>query len=416
MRSKAGAVLRQKGSVLMIVLILMALLASIPIMMQLTTTNQKSSQVQLSSVAQANNMARAGLLDAENWFRRQPIQPVADSQVLPQYPDAAFQPVISTNTTQSDTMDANIGIVQQYQIDTTGLLWGRYEVHKATVGTTYPADASSVHDISNLRIAGAVAGAGSVWYIQSTGYIYKSLNPAVPFNQPPNVVLGSSKISTEIRRVTLSLPAEAATVVNAGANPIVKLVNNGQINGGTAYTGIAYYGVNSGSLIVGGGAPSGTPPTQYISTGAINPVTIFGMSGHDLSLLADYSVTNVGQLPTQYPAQAIVYVNGNAVFMSSGVVNGGGILYVNGNLTFPTSGNVNFAGAIYTTGTALITGPALISGCVMVGSTAANALTVTGAGDSAQLVYNNPVIIMTQQQVAQYRESRSEYYTFTAFK
>ena len=67
---------------------------------------------------------------------------------------------------------------------------------------------------------------------------------------------------------------------------------------------------------------------------------------------------------------------------------------------------------MYSGGNVSVSGPASISGILLTAGT----LTATGAGDAADIAYSNTIMNLTQQQVAQYRESRSEYYTFTAYK
>jgi hypothetical protein len=411
---RGGARREQRGSVLMIVLILMALLAVIPIGMQLVTTNNNNSHNQLNAVGQANNMARAGLLDAMSWFRRQPnIVSSLANPTLYSYPDQAFAPQYSTNTAQSDTMDSSIGIVEQYQIDSNNTLWGRYEVHIATQG--YQSDPNSVHDISALRIPGQQAGAGLAWYLASTGYVFRNVNPAVPFNQSPNQIVGTAKVVTEIRRVSLILPLQAAVIVG-GPNVAVTATNNGRILGGNN-VGIGYYGSTTSGISISGTGSSvtGAPASESISTGTVNvpnPYTIFGMSGHDLSILADYNVTSVSQLPTTYPSQAVVYINGSASFTASGSMTGGGILYVTSTLTEGNSVGALFGGVIYSGGAVTVDGPALINGAIV----SNGAVTVNGDGDAAVVQYSASTVSSVQQQAAQYRESRSEYYTFTTYK
>lgn len=397
----------------MIVLILLALLAAIPIMMQLAATNDKNSRFQLNYTAQANNMAEAGLLDAINWFSRQNTQPVSSLTEGLAYPDAAFQPVSSTDTTLSDTADANIGIVEQYPIDSRGFLWGRYEVHKATENVGYPADPNSVHDITDQRIPGQAAGSGTVWYLESTGYVFQNYNSSAPFNQAPNRVIASAKAATEVRRVSLLLPDKAAVTVNNlgnGGSPGVALANNGRVVGGN-YAAVAYFSGNTSGLS-GSSLATGTPVTQSVYTSSVpvlNPYNIFGLSASEFGQLADYSVTSAAQLPSSYPAQALVYINGNAVFTSSGSLTGGGILYVNGNLTVNSSASALFSGVVYVSGNVVIDGPATIAGALIANGT----VRLNGSGDAVNVEYNDGIVNETRQQVAQYRQSRSQYYTFT---
>jgi hypothetical protein len=268
-------------------------------------------------------------------------------------------------------------------------------------------------------VSGGSAGAGLVWYIESTGYVYKNANPAIAYNQSPNQVLGTAKIVTEISRVSLALPLKAAVILNSqtGGVTAATLSNNAFIFGGSN-AGIGYYYPTTPGVInvTPAGDVSGSPTTSLISTGTtVNPATIFGMSAHNLSLIADYSVTTMAQLPTTYPSSAIVYFNGNATFTTSQqLINGGGILYVTGTLTVPaTTIPASFSGAVYAGGNVSLSAMTM-GGCLILGNT--GTLTANGAGDKTTITYSNNVITLTQQEVAQYRESRSEYYTFTAYK
>lgn len=237
------------------------------------------------------------------------------------------------------------------------------------------------------------------------------MNPTLPYNQAPNVIVSTAKMATEIRRVSLSTPHNAAIIVNSGAGD--SLSNNGRVVGGSVAAGFAYYGATS-PCTANGTFISGTPACAALlpSTSSVNSTTIFGMSPHDLSLLADYSVTSAAQLPSSYPAQAIVYINGNANFNVANSVVGGGILYVTGTLTLASSASALFSGVIYAGGNVTINGPALVSGTMITNGT----VTINGSGDAAFVQYSASVVNGVQTQVAQYRESRSEYYTFTAFK
>jgi hypothetical protein len=436
MGEKAGSRLRgRRGSVLMIVLILMALLAAVPIMMQLVTSNTKSANAQTTSVAQANNMARAGLLDAINWFRRQSSTVKQGS--LP-YPDAAFQPVYSTNTATSDTMDSNIGIVEQYQIDSNGKLWGRYEVHKATAGLTFPADTNSVHDITGLRVSGGTTGQGLVWFIESTGYVFLNANPSKLYNVAPNKILGKSRIITEIRSVSF-LPPLAATIImpGQGATSAVTMNNNTKLQGATSSTPvIGYYTLTNGSGITvtnnNVGNPSsfsGTEVQITTATAVPQPQAIFGMSAHDLSLVADFSVTNVNQLPTSGQNGKLIFINGSASFSNpsifsetvtpsptaaSGSFNS--LLYVTGSLSVPTATNQpTFTGVIFTGG-AISLDAIEFSGQIITTANSGTAVTISGDNSPATVVFSQSVLNQTAQLVGQYRESRAEFYTFTAYQ
>jgi hypothetical protein len=97
----------QKGSAGILTAMMLSLLTMIPIAMLLSGKAFKESNFSLH-VAQSDNAARAGLVDAISWFRRQSIQPVHQIMEKHAYPDAAFNPVAI-----NDTKDSTIGIVKE---------------------------------------------------------------------------------------------------------------------------------------------------------------------------------------------------------------------------------------------------------------------------------------------------------------
>src|SRR5688572_30632252 len=91
----------QRGSALILVVMLMSLLIFIPVGTQLLKTSREQVRRFSSADAQALNIARAGLQDAIAWFQRQNNGlPVTGD-------DPAFAPVAP------DTIDATIGLVKE---------------------------------------------------------------------------------------------------------------------------------------------------------------------------------------------------------------------------------------------------------------------------------------------------------------
>src|SRR5262245_47375207 len=125
----------ERGSILILIVLLVALLAFIPIGTQLVATARKQVKLQANANAQAVNVARAGLVDAEAWFRMQTLQPVSQSRIglagCP-YADAAFYPKHSTDTAVSATEDESIGLVKTFKLGESNNLYGRYEVARQT--------------------------------------------------------------------------------------------------------------------------------------------------------------------------------------------------------------------------------------------------------------------------------------------
>ncbi len=394
-----------KGSILILIVLLVALLAFIPVGTSLLETSRKQVKLQANSYAQATNVARAGLTDAEAWFRMQTVQPVGSTKLGMAYPDAAFYPR-GTSGSPKDTDDETIGLVRTFQLGESTNLFARYEVQRQTVNNVVYSTSTNghaVHDITASRTPPpAQNGDGLIWYIESVGYVYQQKSAAVAYNQSPNVIVGRARVSSELRRMGLVDFDAAAAIVNRGN---ISVGANCRLMGGNGA-----YGVVSNS---GSGNPANVTGSLGVATTtgtAISIPNIFGLQGYDIRMLADYAVTTANDLPTNYPSTGLVYVDGNAVFDDTHPLTGGGVLIVNGDLTVQSTSNALFSGVIFVQGNASINGPALISGSVFVGGT----LTLTGTTDVAQVEYDSQTLNTVRQNVGQYRQNHSAYHVFSA--
>jgi len=401
------------------IFIAVILLGSIPIAAQMIKISHQDTKMQLSYTGQAENTARAGLIDTIYWFKRQVEQPVRSNRDPIKYPyaDAAFDPQYNSDPTKSDTIDQSIGIVKEYFLTDTGPLWARYEVRRQKDPAYYPYDSTAVQDITAQRVSGRIAGEGLVWYIESRGYIYKKLDAGKSFNQAPNVIVSRARVATEIRRLDLSLNANAACITNTGgssSSPKVKVYNNGRlISGGANSYGLGVGNNDSGSpKIYSGGTVSSTKK----NIGATSEVSVFGVSKNDIKVMADIVTTSVATLPNPLPQMAVIYIDlagtGTITFDSTHRLKGGGLLFIDGNLYVDSTSNAYFSGLIYVTGKAYVYGPAMISGCVI----ALTGLEIDGKSDVAEIDYDQDILNTVRQELACYRENKASYYTFTAFK
>jgi len=409
-----------KGSALVVaIMLLFVITILVAVGSQLIETSFKEMKLQQSYILQAENVARAGLVDAIAWFRRQSTQPVKSG--VPPAPgcweDGAFNPKTSTDPAHCDTIDESIGLVKEYQLSETGLLWARYEVKRQTNPAVAPYDPHAVHDITAERLhTGEQKGEGLVWYIESVGYVYRRKDSSKAFNVSPNEVIGKARVSTEIRRISLRLPAECAYIVNNGggysaSSRKVKIYKNGRIIGGSnigcgRVSGYQPY-LYSGSTV------TGNPPYQ---SGLENPTVsyVLGVSTSELKTMADYLVNSVSELPSQLPDMSLIYVNGNAVFTKTHPLRSSGILFVQGDLTIYEDSNSLYSGLIYVTGTATIYDPCLISGCLI----AYNGLNLSRANstDVAEIDYDSSILSSVRQQICQYRENKAAYQVFSGIK
>jgi hypothetical protein len=413
----------QQGSAIIFVIMMTSLLLLIPVSLELLRRTRRESKHQLNVTAQADNVAQAGLTHAVAWFRsrqlvRQSIDPPADHPFYPTdseypYPDAAFSPLNSSG----ETIDQNVGIVREFPLSegTNSLLWARYEVARQTVNNKTDSSLSqvnAVHDISALRVSGSSAGDGLAWSIHSVGYIYRRKNPSKPFDSPQdgNEVIARSRMVTEIRRMSLSLPTAAVVTQNIGG--ITKTGGTCRVTGDNVGYGVyGSGGTNTATWI------QATPSSNRLSIDGsyvISTTTIFGVTDYDLQMLADFRLTGatLPVLPSRYPTSSLVYVQGNATFDGSHPLRGGGVLIVTGNLTLASASNSSFSGVILVGGNATITGPALISGTLVVKGT----LTLDGGIDTADIMYDPGIVSATRQQLLAYRENKSALHVFSSLK
>jgi len=380
---------------------------------KMIATSHQESKVQQRVLSEADNVARAGLVDAMAWFKRQATQPVRSglNMSLAAYPDAAFYPRYSTDASKRDTIDESLGLVKEYELSSDGKKWARYEVLRQTENpSTGTYNDRAVHDITSQRIDGKQDGEGYVWYIESAGYVYQRNDANVAYNVSPNKIIAKVRASTEIRRLTLSLPANAAfmtkTITGTSTAKTVAVFKNGRIVGG-ANIGVA--AVSGTPYIASNAKVTGTPAS---STGLNDPTVynVFGVPQADLKLISDYVVSDTAQLPATMPDMSLIFVDGNAVFSSTRPLNGSGVLFVNGNLTIDANANVMYSGLIYSTKKVTILEPALISGAV-VGYTGLT-LSRTAATDVAEIDFDNTIINSIKQQICQYRENKSTLHVF----
>lgn len=351
--------MRKKGGFILVFVVLLVLILSIFIAvgMAIILNLQRSLKVSFDINLKADEVANAGIEEAISWFKRQLTQPVL-----------VFSPQ------GTDTEDPDIGLVREYLI--SGNIYGRYEIPK-----------SEVEDVSLKR---GLTQAGSIWKLKSYGYVFQKIDPNKRFNEPPNRILGQSKLSTEIRRIGVNLPIEAGIL----AEKNVKVGSGGRVRGGVATNGkVTRIGDIQGTILENQNMP-------------LDPLSVFGLSLDELSNLADISVSKVEDLPEKLPTSGLIYIDGNAQFSKTRSLNGGGILIVNGNLNIQAGSNSNFTGIIYVSGNASSNyhqqAPSLISGCLVVTGSEVN---IEGTGEISEIDYDKNIIDMMKRRVGLYRRA-----------
>jgi hypothetical protein len=272
---------KQRGSALIMAAIFMTLATMlITVGVRLVSDSSTPAKKRTMMVAEAENIARAGLTDALGWYRRQtsnnglvsafnqtagavvpgttPTYNTAPTGSVYSGPDQAFWPQNNTASGQSvaDTTEPWIGLVHEYPLDSpvtaTAHIWGRYEVAKVPlVGALTPTPtfyAYAVHDISGERDGNSlVNGDGAVWSITATAYVYRRMDFGVangmwvvPYNKSPNIIIANTRVSTELAKLQLNMPTTLASLtapVYVLKTSTITLGNNCWINGAVSAVG-----------------------------------------------------------------------------------------------------------------------------------------------------------------------------------
>ena len=341
---------------------------------------------------QAVQAARSGLAEGLTWLRRQTTQPVT-----------AINPILNTAVEPQilDTIDPEIGIVREFEV--TDAIWARYELWKQWPGDPDPVRRAKrvqfqCEDVSQPRAGGQ---AGMVWRLRCLGYIYRRVNANVPYNQPPNYVIASQLMETDVRRVVITLPGLAALCVGDG--------NQCHIN-----TGGRIYGMSGSAILypAGTGAPTtGGGSTQRV-IGAVSQVNewhddyehVFGMSITELSGLAHMVVTDPNDFPVPVPNLSLVVIDVGTTFQfdSSHPLLGSGIVVVRGHCSIAQGSNTNFSGLLYVDGNLTMRDPSEINGAVVV----TGDCTIQGSHDYSTIRYDQSVMDAMMTSFGNYQRSK----------
>ena len=337
---------------------------------------------------QAMQFSRAGLIEGLGWFRKSTTQPVA--QFEPQLTPGTTPPVL-------ETLDPEIGIVREFQI--TGQIWGRYEVWKRWDNDPDPARLAwrQQFQAEDISAQSGVAGSGVVWRLKSIGYVFRQVDPAFPFDQAPNQVLGSEILGTEIRRMTLAPPGQAALCARTGSQTLIDRKVN--IQGGTG-AGI-YYKSGTGSVVLQNnptivGAPGLSSSSNYDDS----VQAIFGVGEKALETLADDRITNAAVFPSPVARNALYHVEvPTMTFSSSLPLAGTACVYVKGDVDFSVGSNSYFTGMLFVDGDLTIREPCDLNGTIVCTGT----VTVWGESDWININYDDEALNQLRKAIGQYR-------------
>jgi hypothetical protein len=379
------------------VALILAILFTI-IVVGITTTgalvlrsHQVKTETNFISHGQSMQFSRSGLIEALGWMRKQTSQPILD-----------FEPRLLTMTSPPvlDTIDPEIGIVREFQI--TNSIWGRYEVWKE-----WNADPDEKRlawrqqmqttDVSSMR---GNLSAGSVWRVRSLGYVFRRVDEDVPFNQPPNQILGQDMTEVEARRLALQPPGQAALCARNGGS--VQVLTRGRIVGGTLGAGI-YYLIGGGTPTISGTGSSvgGTPSQSAASTYQDNFEAVFGVGQSELTAMADYVVGNANDFPSPVPMNTVVLSTVGMTFTAARPLSGTGVVAIVGNTTVGQGSYSSFSGLLYVQGNLVVREPCEIQGAVVV----TGSVRVEGASDFVTLTYDDAILSSLRQAIGTYRLS-----------
>ena len=391
-RVLVGPLSRRRGSALLLVLVVLALLGLLAAAgFAIVSNATNASKIELELEGQTISVAESGLTEALSWFRRSSKQPVQ-----------TFEPLVYEAAVKPKTIPP--GIVREFEVSAAAKLWGRYEVLPA-----------GVKDITAERGRGD-RGAGTVWRVRSTGYLYILEDATKAWDQKPNRVVHRASVETEFQRLAIRPPARAALLADRGDEVVVS--RGGRIRGSTGAAVV--YRQGTGRPAVDKRAEvtseSGAPVTQANSKSAVAPqydlteIEVFGVRPNELETLADLSVKDTSSLTSGLPQLGIVYIDGNAVFDEAHPLQGGGVLYVNGNLEIKPRANASFFGQVYVAGDLTMEAPSVLSGSVIV----LGKVDVRGAGDVSEIAYNEDILSVVRQKLGQYRVRRTVTRVFDA--
>jgi hypothetical protein len=379
------------------IIVSLVLLTLLTMLTQVQLGNRLVSR-QLTFQGQAANAAQAGLVDALSWFRRQSVQPVK-----------TFNPIIdaTANPPINDTEDTNtptVGIVRNYQVSGPGRLMARYEVRKASAS---PAGAGVV-DVTNQK-GRTNATAGSVWQLESIGYIWIQNDASNPnYNQSTNQILSQQTFRTEIQKMSVNLPDGGAALFSANCDNVT-IDTKTKIQGGA---GIGVSCRPGGGLgMTNNGVVRGLTPTKTNSAAPYDILSVFAVTPQELQGLADVNVTKVSDLPNPLPAMNLIIINGAAVFDNSRPLTGSGILVVFGDLTVSVGSSSDWSGVIYCTGNLVINEVTQVSGAIIAANNSSSAtVAINSSTDITEVDYDPSIISQINTQMGEYRFSRSKYW------
>jgi Tfp pilus assembly protein PilX len=356
------------------------------LLMTMLTYTRMSGRIiarQLTYKGQAVNAAQAGLNESLSWFVHQKQQPVV--LFSPQLDPGGVCPHVPPHVPPvNETDDPATGIVRTYEVASVGRVYGQY-----SVATT------KVLDVSKRR---GKAQDGTVWELESEGTVFVRNDAAKQPSQSPNFILAHSIMRTDIQRLGLQMPANAA--LNCIRADKVNVTKSGRIQGGSSGIGVAY--PSSTGAITNKGTVTGNPALNTTAQSfALSGV--FGVTQQELLAMADIVADDEKQLPDPLPSMALIVIKGNATFNPQKKLNGSGVLVVLGNLILNPQSDTFFNGVIWVGGQFVMSPPASISGSVIANGNA----TLSAGNEVGEIDYDPALLDQVRLQMGNYLFARA---------
>jgi hypothetical protein len=373
--------------------------------------HDRLARTELESNGQARAVADAGVVDAYAWLRRQQVQPV--NTFAPRRVLTAVLPI-------NETDDATIGLVREVELLPS--LWGRYEVRPLTPAEPYvDADADGRYDpgetftdqdgdgkwdaargTRDVSAERGMPGAGTVWRIESTGLLYRRPRQDLPLGTPPNDLLASSRVASEVRRLTILPPAAAA--IAAGAGSQVQIGSRGRVRGGGSGAGLAFPSGSGSPGIASGAEVTGSPATAPVPDYDASLEAVFGVGAAELRAMADISTSDAAHVPSPIPSYSLVVFDGDITFDAARRLEGTGVVVVLGDCTIAAGSNSWFSGLLWVQGDLTVRAPSYLRGVFVAGG----AVDVRGTGgDLAEVEHDGDILAELLALMGQYRHSKT---------
>jgi hypothetical protein len=449
----------EDGQVIVLALIFLIMATTlITIGMRLTSNSSKTSHSQQLVVAEAESVAQAGIQDALGWFVARnnvmdysqiyrPGQSVTFASGV-SYVDQISQAgmTYSANPQQSYTIDQSVpatAIINEYPLDnqnpSLATNFARYVVPIQPYGTPTPA---AMHDVSGSRGISMLNGDGQVWSVTSIGYVYQRNSFTgtyplwtVPYNSAPNKILASAKVTSEFRKLGLSMPTTNTTsIVGAvycdSTTQVILSDSNTKLSGAVSATGnyaVVAMNQTAGACPTPVGddgenvTPAGTGGCNCFGTSQsllLSASSVFGMTLSSVQNIADYTCSST-TAPVSFSNNSLIYFSGSVTYGSSSASpfqaldTNGSIVVVNGDLIL-NPGSSLITGVLFVTGNLTVGAGDVIDGTVIMGTPyyhgSAGTLTMSGSSSGAfgEIFYQPELVTAASQKVATYKEDLSE--------